>query len=108
MWEKRRPPAPPEGHTPWLWHFAVTAFLALLAAGAGAGSLYLWLRHAAPLVETYNVDGKKRYQINGLDLVKATITASGFIGAVLAGVYGVKSRGVVYGVSPRDPFWFRP
>ncbi|MDQ1293438.1 MAG: hypothetical protein QG608_1319 [Actinomycetota bacterium] len=64
----------------------------LLTAGALSWGLYTGLWDLAPRTELHNADGSRYWGVNRLELVKTTITACGFVGAVLAGLYAYRKQ----------------
>jgi hypothetical protein len=82
---QRRPPRRRGGHhTPQLWPVLLAAGVALLVAALTAGVIYLSLR---AIVVT-----PKASVVERLDLIRTTITVTGFVGVVLAGVYAYRKQ----------------
>jgi hypothetical protein len=85
-------------YAPQLWSVWLAAPMCVGAASALAWFIFLQLRavtvlHAAPNGGSASVDQ--------LDLIKTTITLTGFVGAVLVGVYGYRKQRVLEGDAHR-------
>jgi hypothetical protein len=75
-------------HAPRLWPVPLAAAAAVLVAGAVAGLIYSFLRSNAVPVE---VPGSGP-AVDVLEVVKTTIAATAFVGAILAGLYAYRKR----------------
>ena len=89
-WSQRRPSRRRGGHhTPQLWPVPIAAGVALLVAAFTAGVIYLSL---GAIVVSPDATVTER-----LELVRTTITVTGFVGVVLAGVYAYRRQRLAEG-----------
>jgi hypothetical protein len=84
-------------HAPRLWPVPLAAAAAVLVAGAVAGLIYSFLRSNAVPVE---VPGSGP-AVDVLEVVKTTIAATAFVGAILAGLYAYRKQRVAEGDARR-------
>lgn len=85
-------------YAPRLWPVWVAAPLWVAVAGVLAWSIYLRLWAVAAARPGPNSPPPS---IDSLDVIKATITVAGFVGAVLVGVYGYRKQRLVEGEAHR-------
>jgi membrane protein implicated in regulation of membrane protease activity len=93
-WSQRRSSRRRGGHhTPRLWPVPLAAGVALLAAALAAGAIYLSLRAiAVPAAKPPEAP-----VVDVLELVRTTITVTGLVGVVLAGVYAYRKQRLAEG-----------